>query len=65
VNLAPDVAAELKRLAAARSCSVTEMVRRSVAVMSFLDKERQQGHRIGVIEPGGSGERLRELVWTD
>lgn len=65
VNLAPDVASELKRLAAVRDCSITEMVRRCIAVMSFVEKERAAGHRLGVIEPGSSGERLRELVFMD
>lgn len=65
VNLAPDVAAELRRLAAARDCSITEMTRRCIAVMSLVERERAQGNRLGIIEPGRSGERLRELVFVD
>lgn len=65
VNLAPDVAAELKRLAALRDTSITEMVRRCIALMSLTETERAKGHRPAWIESRPDGERLREWVFLD
>jgi hypothetical protein len=62
VNLAPDVAATLRQIAARHKISVTETVRRAIAVLNFMEQERAQGHRLLVSERDGRNERLREVV---
>ena len=62
VNLAPDVAATLKEIAAQNHISVTEAVRRAIGVLKFIQDETAQGNDILVSERDGRGERLRKLV---
>lgn len=62
INLAPDVAAALKKWAGAKGLSITEGVRRAIAVWDFVESERQAGNRLAVIENDGSGDRIREVI---
>ncbi len=62
INLAPDVATALKDLASARGLSITEAVRRAIAVWKFVEDERARGHRLAVVESDGKTERIREVV---
>lgn len=64
VNLAPDVAATLRRLAAPLGHGgITETIRRGIAVLAFMDERTRKGGRLVLIEPDGKGgERLREIV---
>lgn len=59
INLAPDVAAELKRLAANKNVSVTEAVRRSIAIWSFWETQKAAGHTPAVLDSNG---RAKEVV---
>lgn len=66
INLAPDVANVLRGWAERKHLSVTEAVRRAIAVWNFVETERANGNRIAVVEslPEG-GERMREVVLID
>ena len=62
VNLAPDVAQALKRLSG--RWTITEGVRRAIAIWDFLDAQKQQGYTLAVIEPSTNGgdDRVREII---
>jgi hypothetical protein len=62
INLAADVAEILKRWAEVKTISVTEAVRRAIAVWDFVETERAKGNRLAVIEGEGSRQRIREVV---
>lgn len=53
VNVSSKTAADLRELAA-RHGSVTEAVRRAVAVLTFAEAEVAAGNRLAVIEAGGT-----------
>lgn len=60
VNLNKETAAALKELAAKQQISLTEAVRRAVAVLKFIDEEKSQGRKIQTMD---SQERnKREVV---
>lgn len=63
VNLAPSVAAALKALAEKQNVTVTEMVRRTIALSKLLDDEYEAGNRITVVEGAGDRAKYRELVF--
>lgn len=65
VNLAPDVADVLKKWSKSKGLSITEGVRRAIAVWNFLETARQEGHRFALIERTGDGERIREVMLID
>ncbi|WP_328712284.1 hypothetical protein [Nocardia salmonicida] len=66
INLAPDVAAVLRNWADKKRISVTEAIRRAIAVWNFIETEKANGNRLAIVEslPGG-GERIREVVLID
>ncbi|POH60314.1 ribbon-helix-helix protein, CopG family [Arthrobacter glacialis] len=60
VNLNKETAAALKEIAAKQQISLTEAVRRAVAVLKFIDEEKSQGRKIQTMD---SQERnKREVV---
>ncbi|GAA2026882.1 hypothetical protein GCM10009740_15770 [Terrabacter terrae] len=61
VNLASDVAGALKALSFAQGVSVTEGVRRAIALWKLLSDERA-GHNVMVVEGEGDKARYRELI---
>ena len=65
VNLAADAASVLKRWAAQKDISITEAIRRAIAVWNFVESERAKGNRLAVIEHAGGQERVREIVLVD
>lgn len=66
INLAPDVAEVLRGWATKKRISVTEAVRRAIAVWNFVENEKLNGNRLAVVEnlPGGK-QRIREVVLID
>jgi hypothetical protein len=58
VNLRPDVADELKEYADRKGISVTEAVRRAIAVLSFVDEAQDRGASLNVEENGSLKEVL-------
>lgn len=58
VNLNAETAAALNEIAAKRGISLTETVRRAVAVLKFLEDEIQKGH----VVQSTDGARTRELL---
>jgi hypothetical protein len=62
INLAADVADILRGWAATKAISVTEAVRRAIAVWNFVETEKAKGNRLAVIEGEGSKQRVREVV---
>ena len=64
VNLALDVAAVLRKWTKKKGISVTESIRRAIAVWNSVEEEQAQGNRLAVIERDGNKERIREVVLT-
>lgn len=62
VNLAPDVAATFRDLCHAKRISITEGVRRAIAIWRFVEDEVDAGRRLAVIEEVDGKERVRELL---
>ncbi len=64
VNLAPDVAEALRHWSTSKGLSITEGIRRAIAVWNFMETEREKGNTLAAIEPSvnGSPERIREIV---
>jgi hypothetical protein len=65
INLAPDVAAILRKWSSEKRISATEAVRRAIAVWNFVESEKSKGNRLAVIEGNGKNERIREVVLID
>lgn len=62
VNLAPSVAAVLKDAAHQQGTSVTEALRRTIALWKIVSDERARGNRVMVVEGTGDSARYREIV---
>lgn len=60
VNMNSRTAEDLRRLARARGITYTEAVRRAVEVLSFIDKEREQGNAIQVVD--SDTQKTREII---
>ena len=58
VNLRPDAAGELKDYADRKGVSVTEAVRRAIAVLSFVDAAQDRGASLNIEEKGSLKEVL-------
>jgi hypothetical protein len=59
VNLSPDVAEELKKYAGRKGISITEAVRRAIAVLNFVDDAQARGASLN-LEEGGT---LKEVLF--
>ena len=62
VNLASDVAGALKALSTSQGISVTEGVRRAIALWKLVTEELGKGNRIMVVEGEGDDAKFRELI---
>jgi hypothetical protein len=62
VNLASDVAAALKTLSTQQGVSVTEGVRRAIALWKLVSDERAKNNRVMIVEGEGESAKFRELV---
>lgn len=60
VNLNSETAEALKLLAEEKGSSLTEVIRRAIAVYKFVDDESRSGHRVQTVDPQTS--EVRELV---
>lgn len=60
VNLNKETAAALKELAEKQNISLTEAVRRAIALLKFVDEEQASGRKIQTMDP--EGKNKRELV---
>jgi hypothetical protein len=60
VNLNAETAEALKAVAADKNISVTEAVRRAIAVYKFIAEENQRGRHIQTTDP--EREQVRELI---
>lgn len=59
VNMNSRTADDLRTLAKNRGITYTEAVRRAVEVLAFLEKERELGHAIQVVD---SDNKTREII---
>ncbi len=59
VNLGPEVADQLKEYASRKGVSVTEAVRRAIAVLAFVDDAQNRGASLN-LEEGGA---LKEVLF--
>lgn len=55
VNLTGDTMAALKELADRRGSTVSETIRRAIAVLKYFDDQVERGSEIAVIEDMGDG----------
>ena len=62
INLAPDVAAALKSLSTDQGVTVTEGVRRAIALWKLVTTERDKGHKIMIVEGEGDKAQFREVI---
>ncbi len=62
VNLASDVAAALKTLSTNQGVSVTEGVRRAIALWKLVSDEVSKGNKVMVVEGEGEGAKYREII---
>lgn len=62
VNLASDVAGALKALSTSQNVSVTEGVRRAIALWKLLSDETAKGNKVMVVEGEGDTAKYRELI---
>lgn len=60
INLNDETAEALKELAAKHHISVTEAVRRAVAILKFVEDETDEGHKLQITDPRHN--TVRELV---
>lgn len=60
VNLNQETADALKEVAAKESISLTEAVRRAIALLKFVEEEQSRGRRIQTMDKEGKDKR--ELV---
>lgn len=60
VNLNQETAAALKELAESQNISLTEAVRRAIAISKFVEDEQSRGRKIQTMTPQGKDKR--ELV---
>jgi hypothetical protein len=58
VNLSPATGGALKEYAARKGVSVTEAVRRAIAVLAFVDESQQRGASLNIDEGGALKEVL-------
>lgn len=62
VNLAPPIADALKHLAKRNSdLTITEAVRRALALWKLVSDEQDKGHRVVVVKGEGDAAKFREL----
>lgn len=54
VNISDETARTFRRLIAAKSISITEGVRRAIAVWAFVEDEIKAGNKIAVVESDGT-----------
>jgi hypothetical protein len=64
VNLSLDTAEVLKGLARRKGITITDAIRRAIAVWSFVEDELDKGNRIAVVERVNGSERVREVVFV-
>lgn len=62
VNLAPSVAAALKSTADKQGVSITEAIRRAVALWKLVSDARDNNQRIMLAEGHGDSTQYRELI---
>jgi hypothetical protein len=62
INLASDVAGALKALSTAQGVSVTEGVRRAIALWKLVSDEVAKGNKVMVVEGEGDSAKFRELI---
>jgi hypothetical protein len=58
VNLGPEVADQLKEYAGRKGVSVTEAVRRAIAILAFVDSAQARGASVNLKEGGALKEVL-------
>ena len=62
VNISEATAQALRQLAAAKSTSITEVIRRAVAVLKILEDEQDLGAEIHLVRKGDDPIRVLHLV---
>jgi Ribbon-helix-helix protein, copG family len=59
VNLSPEVADQVKAYAGRKGVSVTEAVRRAIAILAFVDDAQSRGASLNIDEGGA----LKEILF--
>jgi hypothetical protein len=63
VNLTHDTMATLRWIADRRGASVTETVRRAIAVLKFVEDEVDKGNKLAIVETSADNtQHVREIL---
>lgn len=62
INVSPATAQTLRELAAAKSTTVTEVIRRAVAVLKLLEDEQNEGTELQLVRKSDNTTRLVHLI---
>ena len=62
VNISPITAQALREIASAKATTVTEVIRRAVAVLKLLEDEQEKGNQVHLVDQDGSTSRQLHLI---
>jgi hypothetical protein len=62
VNVSPATAKMLREIAAAKSTTVTEVIRRAVAVLKLLEDEQNEGAEVHLVRKADNTVRVVHLI---
>ncbi len=62
VNLASDVAAALKDLSSNQGMTITQGVRKAIALWKLVEDELAKGNKIMVVQGEGENAKYREII---
>jgi hypothetical protein len=62
VNIATDVSDALKALSYRHDVTVTETIRRAIAILKLVSDENERGNRVMVVQGEGESATFRELI---
>jgi len=65
INLGKGPAAALDQLAESKDITDTEVIRRALSLMKFVEDEKAKGWRLALLSGHGEDEMLREVIFPD
>lgn len=65
IRLSPSVNRALRELCTRKRITITEGLRRAIAIWKFLEDQRASGNRVAIVERTTGGDRIREVVLRD
>jgi hypothetical protein len=62
VNMGRATAEALHALMDSRGATATEIVRRAISLLAFIEAERQKGSRLALLSDTENGQQVREII---